>query len=177
MPLGAGRRYWCDRDAGRGLIQRDPLGRLSLTKQGRAALDALLMARFDQPIEPVTLGNMRANGVRSLVVSCGICHHHHRCRTLAGWCADGHLDQGIPTPRPRPPRSTADASRIARTLPESASQKPPIASPSAASPPSRKGEEHGGQLTRYKRRTNDPLPTTRARPVPLAPRRGLPTNL
>jgi hypothetical protein len=84
MPLDAGRRYWCDRDAGRGLIQRDPLGRLSLTKRGRAALDALLMARFDQPIEPVTLGNMRANGVRSLVVSCGICHHHHRLPHAGG---------------------------------------------------------------------------------------------
>jgi hypothetical protein len=47
----------------------------------------------------MTLGNMRANGVRSLAVSCGICHHHHRCRTLVGWCADGHLDPGIPTPR------------------------------------------------------------------------------
>src|SRR5277367_5655294 len=60
---------------------------------------------------------------------------------------------------PQPPRSTADASRIAQTLLESASQKPPIASSSAASSPSRTGEEHGGQLTRYKRRTNDPLPT------------------
>ena len=29
------------------------------------------MARF----EPMTLGNMRANGVRSLDVSCWICHH------------------------------------------------------------------------------------------------------
>jgi hypothetical protein len=28
----------------RGLIQRDPLGRLSLTKEGRAALEALLKA-------------------------------------------------------------------------------------------------------------------------------------
>jgi hypothetical protein len=33
------------------------------------------MARFDQPIEPVTLGNMRELGVRSLDGSCwGNCH-------------------------------------------------------------------------------------------------------
>jgi hypothetical protein len=27
------------------------------------------------PIDPMTLGNMRANGVRSLAVSCWVCHH------------------------------------------------------------------------------------------------------
>ncbi len=31
------------------------------------------MARFDQPIEPMTLGNMRELGVRSLDVSCWNC--------------------------------------------------------------------------------------------------------
>jgi hypothetical protein len=31
--------------------------------------------RFDQPIEPMTLGNMREFGVRSLDVSCWLCHH------------------------------------------------------------------------------------------------------
>jgi hypothetical protein len=31
--------------------------------------------RLDEPIEPMTLGNMRANGVRSLDVSCWQCHH------------------------------------------------------------------------------------------------------
>jgi hypothetical protein len=30
--------------------------------------------RFNDPIEPLTLGNMRANGARSLDVSCWICH-------------------------------------------------------------------------------------------------------
>jgi len=30
--------------------------------------------RFNDPIEPSMLGNMRANGVRSLDVSCWICH-------------------------------------------------------------------------------------------------------
>jgi hypothetical protein len=33
------------------------------------------MARFDQPIEPMTLGNMRELGARSLDVSCWNCHH------------------------------------------------------------------------------------------------------
>jgi hypothetical protein len=31
--------------------------------------------RLNEPIEPMTLGNMRANGVRSLDVSCWLCHH------------------------------------------------------------------------------------------------------
>jgi hypothetical protein len=31
--------------------------------------------RLNEPIEPMTLGNMRANGVRSLHVSCWLCHH------------------------------------------------------------------------------------------------------
>jgi len=30
--------------------------------------------RLNEPIEPMTLGNMRANGVRSLDVSCRLCH-------------------------------------------------------------------------------------------------------
>jgi hypothetical protein len=33
------------------------------------------VARFDQPIEPMTIGNMRELGVRSLFVSCWNCHH------------------------------------------------------------------------------------------------------
>jgi hypothetical protein len=33
------------------------------------------MPRFDQPIEPMTLGNMRELGVRSLDVSCWNCQH------------------------------------------------------------------------------------------------------
>jgi hypothetical protein len=31
--------------------------------------------RINEPIQPMTLGNMRANGVHSLVVSCHLCHH------------------------------------------------------------------------------------------------------
>jgi hypothetical protein len=33
------------------------------------------MTRFDYTIEPMTLGNMRENGARSLDVSCWLCHH------------------------------------------------------------------------------------------------------
>jgi hypothetical protein len=33
------------------------------------------MARFDEPIQPITLGNMRANGVRLLAVS-RLTEHH-----------------------------------------------------------------------------------------------------
>jgi hypothetical protein len=33
------------------------------------------MARLDQPIEPITLGNMRELGVRSLAFRCHRCHH------------------------------------------------------------------------------------------------------
>ena len=31
--------------------------------------------RFNDPIQPMTLGNMRSNGVHSLAVSCHLCHH------------------------------------------------------------------------------------------------------
>ena len=31
--------------------------------------------RINEPIEPMTLGNMRANGVRCLSVYCPCCHH------------------------------------------------------------------------------------------------------
>jgi hypothetical protein len=33
------------------------------------------MPRFDQPIEPMTLGNMRELDVRSFHMSCWNCHH------------------------------------------------------------------------------------------------------
>jgi hypothetical protein len=33
------------------------------------------MAGFKDMIEPMTLGNMRSNGVRTLAVSCWNCHH------------------------------------------------------------------------------------------------------
>jgi hypothetical protein len=31
--------------------------------------------RLNDPIEPMDLGNMRANGVRSLAIQCHQCHH------------------------------------------------------------------------------------------------------
>jgi hypothetical protein len=34
-----------------------------------------LMPRSPAPLLPMTLGNMRTNGVRSLAVSCWLCHH------------------------------------------------------------------------------------------------------
>jgi hypothetical protein len=43
---------------------------------GEAAYNRRMAARrINEPIEPMTLGNMRANGVRSLAVSCHLCHH------------------------------------------------------------------------------------------------------
>jgi hypothetical protein len=41
------------------------------------------MARFDEPIEPMALGNTRATGVRSLDVCCRQCHHVIRPRLRA----------------------------------------------------------------------------------------------
>ena len=34
------------------------------------------MARDDEPIRPMTLGNMRRNGVRGLDVTCSACGHN-----------------------------------------------------------------------------------------------------
>jgi len=34
------------------------------------------MTRSDEPIRPMTLGNMRRNGVRGLYVTCSACGHH-----------------------------------------------------------------------------------------------------
>jgi hypothetical protein len=42
------------------------------------------MPRFDHPIEPRTLGNMRELGVRSLFVSCWRCHHQAVLSTERG---------------------------------------------------------------------------------------------
>jgi len=40
------------------------------------------MARSYDPIEPMTLANMRENGVRSLDVRCWQCHHETDCDLL-----------------------------------------------------------------------------------------------
>jgi hypothetical protein len=37
-----------------------------------------MAARSNDPIEPMTLANMRENGVRSLDVRCWQCHHERR---------------------------------------------------------------------------------------------------
>jgi hypothetical protein len=44
---------------------------------GEPRRKAVTMARsrFNDPVEPMTLGSMRDNGVRSLDVSCWQCHH------------------------------------------------------------------------------------------------------
>jgi hypothetical protein len=59
------------------------------------------VVRFNDPIEPMDLGNMRSNGVRSLAVACWNCCHeaimnvdhlpdHMPCRRSArAWCARG----------------------------------------------------------------------------------------
>jgi hypothetical protein len=58
------------------------------------------MARFDQRIEPMTLGNMRQLGVRSLPVSCWLCHHQ------AVLSADNWRDDiSVPSFGPRVPKA------------------------------------------------------------------------
>jgi hypothetical protein len=54
---------------------KGPSPQPTLTHCPYCAMQATEMARFDQPIEPMTLGNMRELGVRSLDVSCWNCHH------------------------------------------------------------------------------------------------------
>jgi hypothetical protein len=44
-------------------------------EQARPRAIEMARPRSNNPIEPMTLGNMRANGVRSLEVSCWQCHH------------------------------------------------------------------------------------------------------
>jgi hypothetical protein len=89
----------------------------------------LTMARFrsNDPIEPMTLGNMRANGVRSLEVSCWQCHQcHHRAimsadrgpmtcrsrRSTRAWCARAAASSARgETAKPRPERRAAPRAR------------------------------------------------------------------
>jgi hypothetical protein len=40
------------------------------------------------PIEPMTLGNMRANGVRTLAVWCDGLGHHHRVLDVSAYADD-----------------------------------------------------------------------------------------
>ena len=45
------------------------------------------MARNDEPIHPMTLGNMRNHGVRGLYVTCRACGHHTEVNVDA-WADD-----------------------------------------------------------------------------------------
>src|SRR5258708_39896335 len=78
------------------------------------------------------------------------------------WAPPLEVHSSSPPAPPHPhswsPHSTADGD-TAQTPLQNASQKPPIASWSAASLPPRTGSEQSGQLTRYKERTYDALPT------------------
>jgi hypothetical protein len=68
------------------------------------------MARFDQPIEPMTLGDTRGLGVRWLDVSCWNCHHREvlsadrwpdepsPCRRLGHACLHRLRDRSVPMP-------------------------------------------------------------------------------
>ncbi|MGA7455130.1 MAG: hypothetical protein WBW73_29100 [Rhodoplanes sp.] len=47
--------------------------RASPADDGRVILRSMARARY--PITPMTLGNMRSLGVRSLAVTCELCHH------------------------------------------------------------------------------------------------------
>jgi hypothetical protein len=47
-----------------------------------------MMPRSPAPSLPMTLGNMRANGVRSLSVSCWLCHHD-AVLAVDAWSDDG----------------------------------------------------------------------------------------
>ncbi len=49
------------------------------------------MAKNDPPIRPMTLGNMRQNGVRGLFVTCSACGYHAEVNV------DAHSDD-IPVP-------------------------------------------------------------------------------
>jgi hypothetical protein len=56
----------------------------------------MAFSRLNEPIEPMTLGNMRANGVRSIAVSCWQCHHE---AVLCADCWPDHMT--VPTFGPR----------------------------------------------------------------------------
>lgn len=84
------------------------------------------MRRSDEPIEPMTLGNMRRNGVRSPYATCQHCGH----RTVVN--VDAHPDDvTVPSFGPRmrcttaassaPPRSRTGSSRGMACLGDGAS--------------------------------------------------------
>ena len=85
-------------------IDSAPLGDCSADRRPRTFPDGngaaynrrMAVRRLNDPIEPMTLGNMRQNGLRSLDVSCWQCHH------LAIMSADSWPDDvPVPTFGPR----------------------------------------------------------------------------
>jgi ribosomal protein S27E len=47
----------------------------AFAESGRGILTGMVTRPRSPPCDPMTLGNMRANGVRSLDVNCWQCHH------------------------------------------------------------------------------------------------------
>ena len=47
----------------------------AFAESGHGILTGMSTRPRSTPADPMTLGNMRANGVRSLDVSCWLCHH------------------------------------------------------------------------------------------------------
>jgi hypothetical protein len=61
--------------------------------------------RFNEPIEPMTLGNMHANAVRSLDESCWQCHHR-AILNADPWSDDVPVPTRGRTGQEQPPRET-----------------------------------------------------------------------
>src|ERR1700692_3325588 len=54
----------------------------------------MVAIRFNEPIRPMTLGTMGANGVHSLAVSCHLCHHE-AIISAAPWPDDVPTADGV----------------------------------------------------------------------------------
>jgi hypothetical protein len=83
-------------------VRQYPTGHIRIRRGTRIVSErvplrtTMTSGRFNDPIEPMTLGNMRENGVRSLDVSCWNCHHR------AILSADSYPDHvPVPTFGPR----------------------------------------------------------------------------
>jgi hypothetical protein len=112
----------------------------SPTATGRPTIARIAAKRVDEPIEPKTLGNMRANGVRSLDVSWQ-CHHraiavdHRRAsrgrtgrsrrRRKPDVCNGGETTKGLAGHRGET-GAPAARRRAARVLPKDMYGRPPL---------------------------------------------------